>query len=174
MTNVLFIVFPPVWVASRGIPVSELTLYYPIVGAILVVTRIVVGRRLDRIPRGLAFVVGAIGGTVALVIAALASDVAMLTLAGAIYAGSSSFVSPTASALAIDRADPQRRGAAMATYSMGFPLGNGAGAVLWGAVIGALGFPAPFVVASASMAAILALVYASRVDLLRRRTPAAV
>ena len=49
--NVLFFVFPPLF-AAKGIPVDELVLYYPIVGVALVVSRFVVGRRLDRLPRG--------------------------------------------------------------------------------------------------------------------------
>ncbi|GAB2447586.1 hypothetical protein GCM10027062_31670 [Nocardioides hungaricus] len=35
----------------------------------------------------------------------------------------------------------------MATYSMGYQLAAGLGALLWGTLISVLGFPAPFVVA---------------------------
>ena len=168
MTNVLFLIFPPVWAVARDIPVSDLTLYYPIVGGTVVVSRLVIGRRLDRWSRGAAIATGTVLGGSAVVIAAFADTVGLLTFAGALYAGSSSLVSPTASALAIDRSDPQRRGAAMATYSMGFPLGNGVGALLWGFVIAAAGFPVPFVLALLTMVAIGLLVWASRDDLFSR------
>jgi MFS family permease len=165
-TNVLFFVFPPVWADARGIPVAELAYYYPIVGGVLVVSRLVLGRRLDRWSRGAAILAGAAGGIVAIILAAAADNVAVLTLAGALYAGSSSLVSPTAAAVAIDRADPQRRGAAMATYSMGFPLGNGFGALLWGFIIAAFGFPAPFLIAILTMIVLAALVWPARGGLL--------
>jgi MFS family permease len=168
-TNVLFFVFPPVWAAAREIPVAELALYYPIVGGVLVLSRVIIGRRLDRWTRGAALLAGAAGGTAAIVLASFAESVLVLTVAGAIYAASSSLVSPTAAAVAIDRADPARRGATMATYSMGFPLGNGFGALLWGVVIAALGFPAPFLVALLTMAAMAALVWWQREQLLPGR-----
>jgi predicted MFS family arabinose efflux permease len=48
-------------------------------------------------------------------------------------------------ALAIDRADPRRMGAAMATYSLGFQLALGLGAAAWGIVIDAVGYPGPYI-----------------------------
>ena len=168
-TNVLFFVFPPVWAAAREIPVAELALYYPIVGGVLVLSRVIIGRRLDRWSRGAALLAGAAGGTAAIMLASFAETVLVLTVAGAIYAASSSLVSPTAAAVAIDRADPARRGTTMATYSMGFPLGNGFGALLWGVVIAALGFPAPFLVALLTMATMAALVWWSREQLMPGR-----
>jgi predicted MFS family arabinose efflux permease len=166
-TNVLFFVFPPVWADARDIPVSELAAYYPAVGAALVTSRVVIGRRLDRFSRGAAILAGAAGGAMGILLASVADTVLVLTIAGAIFAASSSLLSPTAAAIAIDRADPQRRGATMATYSMGFPLGNGIGALLWGALIGAFGFPVPWIVALLTMAGIVALVWSERHDLLR-------
>ena len=167
-TNVLFFVFPPVWAVARDIPIAELTLYYPIVGGVLVLSRMILGRRLDRWSRGAAILAGAAFGAVAIVVAAFADTVLLLTVAGATFGASSSLVSPTAAAIALDRADPERRGITMATYSMGFPLGNGFGALLWGFVIGGLGFPAPFFVALLTMAGIAGLVWLSRADLFTR------
>jgi MFS family permease len=166
-TNVLFFIYPPVWADARGIPVAELAVYYPIVGGVLVLSRIIVGRRLDRFSRGAAVLIGAAGGTIGILLASVSDTVLLLTIAGAIFSASSSFISPTAAAMAIDRADPQRRGGAMATYSMGFPLGNGSGALLWGAVIAAFGFPAPWLVALLTMAGIAVLVWSARAELLR-------
>ena len=162
--NVLFVIYPPVWATAHDIPIATLAIYYPIVGAVLVLSRIIIGRRLDRVPRGVAMLAGAGGGAAALLVAASADTILLLTVAGSVFAFSSSAVSPTAAAVAIDRADPQRRGVTMATYSMGFPLGNGIGALAWGFVIGAFGFPVPF---------IAALVWLARADLLRPRPSAA-
>jgi MFS family permease len=167
-TNVLFFVFPPVWAVARDIPIAELTLYYPVVGIVLVASRVIIGRRLDRWSRGAAILTGAAFGSVAIALASLADTVLLLTIAGSLFGASSSLVSPSAAAIALDRAEPERRGITMATYSMGFPLGNGIGALSWGFVIGAFGFPAPFFVALLTMVGIAALVWAARADLLRR------
>jgi predicted MFS family arabinose efflux permease len=164
--NTLFFVFPPVFAAAKGIPLADLAIYYPIVGGVLIVTRLIIGRRLDRVPRGLPLLAGATCGAVALFVGSLADSVALLTLAGSIYALGSSAVSPMSTALAIDRADPQRRGAAMATYSLGYQLGFGLGAAAWGVVIGALGFPAPFLIGLLAMAGIAFIVVNARRELL--------
>lgn len=164
--NVLFFVFPPLFAAENDIPLADLALYYPIVGGVLIVTRLIVGPRLDRYPRGLPLLLATGLGALSLVVASMADTVLMLTLAGSIFMVGSSAVSPIATALAIDRADPQRRGAAMATYSLGYQLGFGLGSLSWGLLISSLGFPAPFLVGLLAMAGIVAIVAASRSDLM--------
>lgn len=171
-TNVLFFVFPPVWAASKGIPVDQLVLYYPIVGIALVVSRFTVGRRLDRFPRGLPILAGVACGGAALLVATFAETVAMLTLAGALFAIGSSATSAMHMSIVMDRSDPHRRGAFMATYSLGFQLGFGVGAAIWGVLIDRLGFPSPYLAALVGMVLMVALVLISRRDLLAPR-PAA-
>jgi predicted MFS family arabinose efflux permease len=68
-------------------------------------------------------------------------------------------------ALAIDRAEPGRMGAAMATYSLGFQLGLGGGAAVWGVVISQFGFSSTFWVAIAAEAALVALLIYARKSL---------
>lgn len=143
----LFLVFPPVWADLHGVPLEELALFYPIFGITMVAVRAVSGRFLDRAPRGRIIRLGAVLGAVGLAVAATSDTLAALTLGGAIYASAAAFTSPTVMALAIDRADPRRMGAAMATYTLGFQLALGAGAALWGVIIAQLGYPAPYVVA---------------------------
>jgi predicted MFS family arabinose efflux permease len=165
--SALFLTFPPVWADAHGIPIEQLALYYPIYGLVLVVTRAVAGRFLDRIPRTTVIVAGACIAIAGLVLASTAQTVAMLTLAGSVYAFAAAFTSPTAMAMAIDRADPARMGAAMATYSLGFQMGLGVGAAVFGIVIQILGFPAPWLVAiGLQLLLIVALVLGAR-----RRTP---
>lgn len=166
--NVLFFVFPPLFAAEKGIPIADLALYYPIVGGALIITRLLVGPRLDRVSRGLPLTIAAAFGTTALLVASVADTVLLLTIAGSIFAIGTTFVSPIAMALAIDRSDPQRRGGAMATYSLGYQLGFGLGSLAWGLVISALGFPAPFLISLLPMAGIAFIVVYARGDLLRR------
>jgi predicted MFS family arabinose efflux permease len=51
-------------------------------------------------------------------------------------------------ALAIDRSRPDKRGAAMANYSMAFQMGDGGGALLWGLLIAAVGYQTTYVLAA--------------------------
>jgi predicted MFS family arabinose efflux permease len=165
--HTLFFIFPPVFAASKGIPVADLALYYLIVGIVLIVTRLIIGRRIDRVARGIPLAAGAATGIVALAVAAFADTVVLLTVAGSIFALGSSAVPPMATAVAIDRADPERRGAAMATYTLGIQVGVGLGAAVWGAVIALWGFPAPFLLAMLALAGIGLLVVRERASLLR-------
>jgi MFS family permease len=158
----LFTTFPPVFAAAKGIPVADLALYYPIYGGTLVVVRALAGRFLDRAPREPVIAAGASIAIVGLAVSAVAETIAVLTLGAALYAVAASFTSPTTMALAIDRADPRRMGAAMATYSLGFQLAIGAGAALWGVVIDAFGDPAPYLGAIAVQALLVGLVLVRR------------
>lgn len=167
---VLFFTFPPVWADQHDIPVDALVLYYPIVGMVLVAARFTAGRHLDRFPRGLPILGGVAFGTAALLVAITADSVTTLTLAACLFAIGASATSPMHMVIVMDRADPRTRGASMATYSLGYQLGFGFGAALWGVVITAAGFPAPFVVGLLAMALMAGLVLSARGELLRPRT----
>jgi predicted MFS family arabinose efflux permease len=164
--NVLFFIFPPLFAEQNGIPIEDLAFYYPITGGVLIMTRVLIGPRLDGVRRGIPLSIAAVSGVIALLVAAGADTVLMLTVAGSAFAFGTTFVSPIAMALAIERADPQRRGAAMATYSLGYQLGFGLGSLSWGFVIAAAGFPAPFLIGLLSMAGIAFIVYHGRGELL--------
>lgn len=168
--SALFMIFPPVFARANGIPVGDLALYYPVYGGVLVAVRLAAGRSgvIDRFPRHRVIAAGAILAIVSLAVASGASTVAGLTAAGALYAAAAAFTSPTAMAMAIDRADPRRLGAAMATYSLGFQLALGGGAAVWGVFIDTWGYPSPYLGAAAVQVALLALLaYGART---RRRT----
>lgn len=165
-THVLFFIYPPVWAAEKGIPVSALVLYYPAVGLALVISRAVAGRRLDRVPRGVPILIGIGCGAVALGVASMAESVAMLVVAGVTFAIGASMTSSMHMAIAIDRAEPARRGAAMATYSLGYQLGYGVGSVVAGTLIARLGFPSPFLAGLLAMGAMALLVLQARRTLL--------
>lgn len=158
----LFLVFPPVFATLRGIPVAELAPYYPVYGGTLVLVRAVAGRFLDRAPRTSVIMAGSLLASIGLAIAAVADSVVLLAVGGVLYAAAAAFTSPTTMALAIDRADPRRLGAAMATYTLGFQLAIGAGATLWGIIIDWVGYPAPYVVAIVVQVLLLIYLGASR------------
>ncbi|MFN8518527.1 MAG: MFS transporter [Chloroflexota bacterium] len=168
-TNCLFFIFPPVWAREHGIPVEALALYYPALGFAMVVARVIIGPRLDRFPRGWPVIAGAALGTMGLMVAIVAQDVAVLTVGGVLYAIAASLTSPIHLAIAMDRALPGRVGAAMATYSLGYQLGLGIGSAAYGVVISMAGFPAPFVIGIGAMLLMVAAIAGMRADLLRPR-----
>ncbi len=170
-TNCLFFIFPPVWALAHDIPVEALAVYYPVLGATMVLARMVIGPRLDRVARGRPVILGACLGVAGLLLAVLAQDVPMLTAGGACYAIAAALTSPIHLAIAMDRAQPGRVGAAMATYSLGYQLGLGIGSAAYGVVISAMGFPTPFLIGIGAMAAMVALIVGARGDLLRFREP---
>ncbi len=168
-TNCLFFIFPPVWAREHGIPFEALALYYPALGIAMVLARVVIGPRLDRVARGWPVMLGASLGVVALLVAVLAQDVAMLTVGGVLYAAASALTSPIHLAIAMDRATPGRIGAAMATYSLGYQLGLGIGSAVYGVVIARAGFPAPYLIGVGAMMLMIGAIAAARGDVLRPR-----
>ncbi len=155
----LFLVFPPVYVAAVGAPLEFLALYYPVYGLVMTVSQLLIGRASDRLGRSTSIRMGcgiAIGGLTAAVVL---HGTAALVVASAAYAVAISLVSPTLSALTIDRAPSDRIGAAMATYSLGYQLATGASSLMWGAVIAVAGFPWPFALAIALQVITLAMTF---------------
>jgi MFS family permease len=157
-----FLIYPPLFALDRGLPLEQLTLYYPVVGLTLVVSRGLLARLSDRVGRAPVLIGGATFAILGLVVASLASDVLVLAIGGCLWALAASVTSPTAMALAIDRAEPGRMGAAMATYSLGFQTGLGGGAAVWGAAISLVGFSNTFLVAIATEAGLIALLLYAR------------
>jgi MFS family permease len=141
----LFTVFPPVYAILVGAPVAVLAVYYPLYGIVTVVGRLIAGRASDRMGRWQAIRVGCIVAILGLVLPLLGNDLGAFVAGAVVYGVGSSFVVPTMSALTIDRAPADRLGSAMATYSVGYGLANGASSLLWGTIIVAANFSAAFV-----------------------------
>lgn len=160
----LFTVFPPVYALEVGMPLEWLALYYPFYGLVLFVSQLVAGRASDRYGRHAAIVAGCTVAGVGLVLALVGGGFVAFAIGAAIYALGVSLVSPTISALTIDRASPDRLGAAMATYSVGYQLSSGMGSLLWGGVIAAGGFGAAFGLAIVSQVATMAISMRSSAD----------
>jgi predicted MFS family arabinose efflux permease len=67
----------------------------------------------------------------------------------------------TTLALAVERANPQRRGKAMATYSIAYPLSYGVGSLLMGSIVEIGSYTLMFLTAAALAAAGLTLALAN-------------
>jgi predicted MFS family arabinose efflux permease len=74
----------------------------------------------------------------------LSQDGLWLTVGAVIMSGGSALSYPALMALAVDRTPPQNRGAAIATFTASFQVGNGIGALLLGYAISWWGFHGMF------------------------------
>lgn len=153
----LFIVFPPVYALAVGAPIELLAIYYPVYGLAMTVSQLVVGRTSDRVGRATTIRIGCLIAIGSLGIATIGQGLLTFVAASVGFGVAVSLVSPALSALTIDRSPPDRIGAAMATYSVGYGLATGVSSVMWGALIVAFGFPWPFVVAIVLQLATIAL-----------------
>jgi MFS family permease len=151
-----------------GIPVADLSWYYIVIGVLAIVWRFALGGISDRLGRGRAVVVGLSAGIVGLVLTATATNLWGLMVGGVIFAAGQAIHAPATMALAIDRANPARRGAAMATYSMAYGVGNSVGAVFSGALVEGLGYRPMYWITMTILVGGLALVAANRSTLAPR------
>jgi len=161
ITYTLFWVYPPVFAASLGIPIEAMIGYYVPVGIAVVASRLAMGRVIDRLGRRTALLLGAAAVTAGLVVASSATTIVPLAIAGSLHALAASLITPTAMAIAIDGSSVDRRGASIATYSLGFQLGVGVGGLSWGAAIDAVGFSWTYLLALIGPLAILTIVLRS-------------
>lgn len=140
-------------VVDRGI--EGVPVYYLISGIVLILVQ-PLARISDRVGRGPNMAIGLAGVATGLVLVFAAGDLPLLVLGGAIWSAGVGLVEPASTALALDMAPPDRRGAAMATYTAAFQVGNAGGALTWGFVIATAGFEAAL--AGAAGCAVVALV----------------
>lgn len=122
--------FLPLFARDQGI--GDVGLYYILAGVLTVLIRPLLGRRADRIGQGPIIAAGLVlqGAGFAMI---WAGHSLPLVLAGAVVAslGPALIVSAT-TALAMEAAPADRRGQAMATFTMTFQIGVGFGGVLAG------------------------------------------
>ena len=76
----------------------------------------------------------------ALMSLAFASSLTGLIIPGMLYMVGLAMASATTLAIAMEQAKPERRGRAMATFSVALPLSNGVGALICGGLVQSLGF----------------------------------
>jgi MFS family permease len=136
--------FIPMYATFRGIAVESLPAYFLGYGVSSVTTRVFFGRWSDRVGRGWTLAVGASTSAIGLLLLSQAANIMLLTVGGVLVGFASAANSPAALALAMDRSREERRGAAMATFSMAFQLADGGGALLFGLLIGVAGYEAMY------------------------------
>lgn len=165
--------FLPLYALARGIPIESLLYYYLAAGVASVSARGLFGAWSDRIGRGCSVTIGIVVAAAGLLILSQAADILTLTVGGVLAGFGTSATTAPLITMAMDRSPPERRGAAMASYSMAFQLADGGGSLLCGVLIETAGFsPMYLVVALASVVSLLLIARNWRAMTQRGDTPA--
>jgi len=125
---------------AREIGIGNLGWYFVVSGATSLLSRPLLGRASDRIGRGRSLAAAFALQVVALSLLVTASGLTGLMISGVLYMLGAAIGGSTILALAVERANPQRRGRAMATFSVAFPLSAGVGALLTGGAVEIAGY----------------------------------
>jgi len=104
------------------------------------IARPLLGWASDKIGRGAAIALGFLLQALALCLVVNAATLAGMLISGVLYMTGSAIGTATTLALALEHANPERRGQVIATYSMAYPLSAGVGSLLTGAAIEIAGY----------------------------------
>jgi MFS family permease len=144
---------------ARQLGVGHFGWYYVAIGVTSTVARPILGRLSDKIGCGRSLIVAFGLETIALLVMPM-----FTTLPGIIFAGSLWYIGSAIGgarilALAMEQAPAERRGRAMASFSVAFPLSNGTGALLNGFVVDLAGYPWMYIIAAVLCSLGLALTW---------------
>lgn len=130
--------FIPLYADEIG--VEHIGLYFIVSGATSIILRVFLGRLIDIAGRGPSIMLGMVFTMLGLALLPLYESLGPILIAGVCYSVGESLTTPGTTALAIDRADPIRPGAAMATFSLAYPIAQFIGAPLSGALVEFVGY----------------------------------
>jgi MFS family permease len=125
---------------ARQIQFDNLGWFYVASGMTSLLARPLLGKVSDRIGRRRALLACFVLQALALMSLAFASSLTGLIIPGMLYMVGLAMASATTLAIAMEQAKPERRGRAMATFSVALPLSNGVGALICGGLVQSLGF----------------------------------
>lgn len=134
---------------ARELQLSNFGAYFVVIGATSMLGRPLLGRLSDKIGRAQSVAAGFALQLSALLLLTLMSHLTGVILCGALYMLGNAIGSSTTLALAVERADPQRRGKQMATFSVAYPLSYGVGSVVTGSAIDLAGYTGMFLLLAA-------------------------
>jgi MFS family permease len=138
---------------ARELGIIDFGMFFIVIGFTSLLGRPMLGRLSDRIGRDLSVAAGFGFQLVGLLAMTLASNLIGMIVSGTFYMLGNAIGSSTTLALAVERANPLRRGKQMATFSVAYPLSYGVGSMLTGSAVEAAGYTGMFY----AMAAVQAL-----------------
>jgi MFS family permease len=122
---------------AQELGIGQFGAYFVVVGATSMLGRPLLGRA-RAIAAGFSFQV------LALLAITVVSNLAGVIICGSLYMLGNAIGSSTTLALAVGRANPQRRGKQMATFSVAYPLSYGVGSMIIGSAVQAAGYGGMF------------------------------
>jgi MFS family permease len=125
---------------ARELEIDNIGWFYVVSGITSILCRPLLGKVSDRIGRRRALLACFVLQALALLTLAYASELIALMISGALYMVGLAMSSSTTLAIAMEQAKPERRGRAMATFSIALPLSNGVGALICGSLVQSVGF----------------------------------
>jgi len=137
---------------ARQLGISDFGIFFIIVGTTSLLARPLLGWLSDRIGRDLSIATGFGLQIVGLLVMTTASSLTGMIGCGMLYMLGNAIGSSTTLALALERADPFRRGKQMATFSIAYPLSYGVGSVITGSTIEFAGYTGMFLAMAAVQA----------------------
>lgn len=132
---------------SRGI--AHFALFFTVSAAVLVLLRFAAGSVPDLLGRRKTLSLSLATLGISALVLAVANSFGVMCLAAAIYGVGFAYMSPSISAMLIDRIPPEELGSAFGVYTAAFEGGIAFGSILMGPVTTSLGFTVSFVVVGA-------------------------
>jgi MFS family permease len=129
---------------AQELGIGQFGAYFVVVGATSMLGRPLLGRLSDRIGRARAVAAGFSFQVLALLAITVVSNLVGVIICGSLYMLGNAIGSSTTLALAVGRANPQRRGKQMATFSVAYPLSYGVGSMIIGSAVQAAGYGGMF------------------------------
>jgi MFS family permease len=129
--------------------IANFGMFFIVLGVTSLLGRPFLGRLSDRIGRHRSIAAGFGLEVGALLLITTVTNLIGMIVAGALYMLGNAIGSSTTLALAVERADPQRRGKQMATFSVAYPLSYGVGSLITGGAVEAAGYVGMFFVLTA-------------------------
>jgi MFS family permease len=132
--------FVVLYAKRLGINEGAIAQLFLVRGAFSIATQSLLAGISDRIGRGPAVMIGLTTTASSMILLSQAHSLLFLMLGMIISTSAGALTPPALQAMAIDRAPPERRGAAMATYTLSFTFGGFFGGLLGGFLIDLIGY----------------------------------
>ncbi|MGH7871016.1 MAG: MFS transporter [Candidatus Binatia bacterium] len=144
---------------AKELGIENFGAYFIVIGATSMLGRPLLGRLSDKIGRSRSVATGFVLQVAGLFFFTFVSNLLGVIVCGALYMLGNAIGSSTTLALAVERADPQRCGKQMATFSVAYPLSYGLGSMLTGSAVELAGYAGMFLILTALQALGLIFVF---------------
>jgi MFS family permease len=137
---------------ARDLGIMNVGTFFIVLGVTSLLGRPFLGRLSDKFGRDRSVATGFVLQLTALLLITTVANLFGMIVAGALYMMGNALGSSTTLALAVERADPRRRGKAMATFSVAYPLSYGVGSLITGSAVEVAGYTGMFLLLAAVQA----------------------